>query len=356
MDKSIDAMDAELLAGPEIYHPSRLWQDLNRQNTEQLRRGGIENFKRSINQNYFNFLPLTLGDAQLFRLMRDAVGHGRLPLPRSTMRDPDLTADGGLLPAKERIFNGRRGWRKFLYRTMVDLLWDHVARELPDDRLRQAAEPEIGNPIDLRRDGRLISQDLAHSFLEWRTLAPVLAGLRQGDHVPVVAEVGAGYGRLASALLTDMPVRYWIFDVPPALYVSQWYLGRLFPGLRQFRFRPFDRYQDVAAELAEADIAFFTVNQIEAMPGDAADVAVNISSLHEFKPRQIDNTLRQMARLARAAVYLKQYKTYVNPADRLIVQESAYRLPEGWQPQLWRTDTADPRFFEAVFAKAQGSV
>ena len=103
MDKSIDAMDAELLAGPEIYHPSRLWQDLNRQNTEQLRRGGIENFKRSINQNYFNFLPLTLGDAQLFRLMRDAVRHGRLPLPRSSMRDPDLAADGGLLPAKERL-------------------------------------------------------------------------------------------------------------------------------------------------------------------------------------------------------------------------------------------------------------
>ena len=96
------------------------------------------------------------------------------------------------------------------------------------------------------------------------------------------------------------------------------------------------------------------VNQIEAMPDDAADVAVNISSLHEFKPRQIDNTLRQMARLARAAVYLKQYKTYVNPADRLIVQESAYRLPEGWQPQLWRTDTADPRFFEAVFVRSQG--
>lgn len=79
MDITLAAMEAELMAGPEIYHPSRLWQELNRQNVAQLRHRGIENFKRSVNQNYFNFLPLSLADAQLFRLLRDAVLAGRLP-------------------------------------------------------------------------------------------------------------------------------------------------------------------------------------------------------------------------------------------------------------------------------------
>ncbi len=351
LDAAVAAMNAELLAGPEIYHPSRLWQDLNRQNIEQLHRFGIDNFKRSINQNYFNFLPLTLGDSQLFRLLRESLSRGRLPWPKAVLQDPDRRPDGSLVAPKDRIFTEHRGWRKFLYRLMVDLLWDHVRRQIPEGRLQAVAEPAVGNPIDLRRDGRLISQDLAHSFLEWRTLAPVLAGLRSDGHVPVVAEVGAGYGRLASALMADAPLRYWIIDVPPALYVSQWYLQRVFPEKRLFRFRAFDRFDGIADELMAADIAFFTANQIEALPDGAADLAVNISSLHEFKPRQIEHTLGQMARLARKAVYLKQYKTYVNPSDRLVVRETAYRLPPDWQPRLWRTDTADPRFFEAVFER-----
>jgi len=348
MDAVLAAMEAELLAGPEIYHPSRLWQDLNRQNIAQLRRRGIANFKRSVNQNYFNFLPLSLADVQLFRLIRDTLMRGRLPWPRSRMLDPDRMPDGTLLPAEDRIFGGRRGWHLWLYRLMTDLLWDHVLAQMPDDRMRRAEEPDLGAPIDLRRDGRLISQDLAHSFLEWRTLAPILAELRTAG-VPLVAEVGAGYGRLASALMADPPLRYWVIDVPPALYISQWYLQRLFPEKTLFRFRPFRSHDEVADELAGADIAFFTANQIEKLPTGSVDIAVNISSLHEFKPRQIDNTLDQMARLARRAVYLKQYKTYVNPADRLIVRESAYRLPDGWVQRQWRTDTADPRFFEAVF-------
>lgn len=264
------------------------------------------------------------------------------------MQDPDRGPDGRLLPPADRIFGGRRGWHLWLYRLMADLLWDHAQARMPDDRLRRAVEPEEGAPIDLRRDGRLISQDLAHSFLEWRTIAPILAELRRTG-VPVVAEVGAGYGRLASALMADPPLRYWIIDVPPALYISQWYLQRVFPDKRFFRFRPFADFALVAEELAQADIAFFTANQIELLPQGAADIAVNISSLHEFRPRQIDNTLQQMARLARRAVYLKQYKTYVNPSDRLIVRESAYRMPEGWVQRLWRTDSADPRFFEAIF-------
>lgn len=355
MDAVIAEMNATLLSGPEIYHPSRLWQELNRQNVAQLKRRGIENFKRSVNQNYFNFLPLSLADAQLGHLLREALLRGRLPLPRARLQDPDRGPDGALLPPRDRVFANRRRWRKFLYRLMVDLLWDHAQAQMPDDRLSAAAEPALGNPIDLRRSGRLISQDLAHSFLEWRTIAPVLAELRAEGRVPVVAEVGAGYGRLASALMADPPLRYWIIDVPPALYISQWYLRRLFPDRRLFLFRPFASHREVAEELAQADIAFFTANQIEALPDAAADLTVNISSLHEFKPRQIDHTLGQMARLTRKAVYLKQYKTYVNPADRLIVRESAYRLPGGWEPRLWRTDTADPRFFEAVFERGAGA-
>ena len=38
-------------------------------NTEQVERLSLSYFKRSVNQNYFNWLPTTLGDNQMRRLL-----------------------------------------------------------------------------------------------------------------------------------------------------------------------------------------------------------------------------------------------------------------------------------------------
>jgi|tagenome__1003787_1003787.scaffolds.fasta_scaffold15557540_1 hypothetical protein len=48
----------------------------------------------------------------------------------------------------------------------------------------------------------------------------------------------------------------FVFDVPPALYLSQWYLTTLFPKRRAFRFRGFETFKEIDGELTEADIAF----------------------------------------------------------------------------------------------------
>ena len=93
-------------------------------------------------------------------------------------------------------------------------------------------EPEIGNPFRIECGGRLLSQDLASSIVECNVVADLLKDIPR----PRVAEVGAGYGRLAHTYVSTLPGQYFIFDIPPALGVAQWYLEKALGPDRSFAF------------------------------------------------------------------------------------------------------------------------
>src|SRR5690348_8077682 len=63
----IEAMRAHVAAGPEIYRPGAFWSDLLETNLAMLRTDGIENFKRTVSNNYFNWMVMDPRDPQ-FRL------------------------------------------------------------------------------------------------------------------------------------------------------------------------------------------------------------------------------------------------------------------------------------------------
>src|SRR5439155_517391 len=84
-----------------------------------------------------------------------------------------------------------------------------------------------------------------------------------------VAELGAGYGRLAYVVVSASPgVRYTIIDIPPALYLSQRYLTTVFPGVATFRFRAWTDYADVSEEFERARIRFVLPHQAALLPRD----------------------------------------------------------------------------------------
>ena len=57
-DKAIvEEMWKELRAGDETFLPSKLWKKACAHNLMQLELYGMERFKRTVNQNYFNVIP-----------------------------------------------------------------------------------------------------------------------------------------------------------------------------------------------------------------------------------------------------------------------------------------------------------
>ena len=193
----------------------------------------------------------------------------------------------------------------------------------------------------------MISQDIVNSLRERNAL---LAAIEADDGTRfMAAELGAGYGRLGYLLLKTTQCRYFVFDIPPALYVSQWYLTTYFPERRAFRFRRFERFEEVEEELSHADIAFLTANQLAKFPPGYFDVFATISSIHEMRRDQIRHYMAEMGRTTRSVLYLKQQKDYVNPVDNLVIGKDDYPVPDGWVAAEERFDMINPGFFERIY-------
>jgi hypothetical protein len=142
-----------------------------------------------------------------------------------------------------------------------------------------------------------------------------------------------------------------IFDIPPALGVAQWYITSLFPQKKAFGFRHFDRFADIEAELASADVAFFTPNQLALFPDEFFEAFISISSLQEMTERQIHNYKSLMSRLTRGVIYLKQCVAFPNAADGIEVRKGAHHLDPPWMAVLDRIDLIHDQFFEMVWRK-----
>ena len=342
----LQPMVDEVRNASDLYRPSRFWEQLGGENEQMLSRHGMENFKRTVGQNYFNWLVIHPKNAQLRNVFRDWRAHPTLAPLFNTMEPLDfLHSAVGLERNISRI-----GWREaFLYKLFVGMLWELACREDRSGLSQRLQEPAIGNPIRIWRRGKLISQDLANSIREYSTLLQVQPDLRSAPKK--VGELGAGYGRLAYVMLQDPGTRYLVFDIPPALAVSQWYLSQVFEGEPIFRFRHVESFASIEGELSRARIAFFTPNQLELFPSGYFDVFASISTLPEMTARQVNNYLRIVADTTRRLVYIKQWKSWTNPDDAFAFDQRDIRLAGGFSKILERDDPVQDAFFESVWSR-----
>ena len=138
----------------------------------------------------------------------------------------------------------------------------------------------------MRHRGRPISQELCNSVHEVTGMLDGLPGDSPGKMA--MLELGGGYGRVAWVLAHELPeVPYVVCDIPPALAIAQRYLTTVLLRRRAFRFCHFDRPEEVADELAAAQIALLTPNQLDLLLELDVGLCMNIGSLHDMRPDQI---------------------------------------------------------------------
>ncbi|HLY45557.1 MAG TPA: putative sugar O-methyltransferase [Stellaceae bacterium] len=355
--RRIEALLADIGVAPtdaqktSVFEPSKFWSELQRRNLASLENGGQENFKRTINNNYFQWLPGDVNDPQVRSLMRFWVTHpSHWPIQavaETVAREkPPLDLRGF---AGENPFEAMPDYLGF-YAFFVGLSWYHAASHDPRRLHERLAEPEIGNPIRIWLHGKLVSQDLANSLLEWCHIEQLHAPA--GEEGPArVLEIGAGYGRLAYVALSASPCRYVIVDIQPALDVAAWYLQQVLPGRRIFGPSSLGDFSGVMDEIAGADIAFLSPQQIHLLPDRFCDVGVSISSLHEMRRDQIAFYLAELDRLVSKAVYFKQWRSWRNPSDGITLDKSTYTLPKGWACVLDREHPVQTEFIELGYRR-----
>ena len=240
------------------------------------------------------------------------------------------------------------GWmQRQVYKLFSAMTWDRMLRVDERGLADRIPEQAVGNPIRITHRGRMISIDLACAITE----ANIILSLVPQVERPAIAEIGAGHGRLAYAVSKAINCRYVIFDIPPALHVSHSYLSQVLPEKRIFPFRRFDRFEDIADELARSDVAFFTPNQMRAFPDDYFDVAASISTLPELTTEQVDLFLDLMQRTSRSLIYLKQWYRWKNEKDGTDLTIDSYRFAGSWRRMRTEVDPLIPSFFNAVWQK-----
>lgn len=343
VESSIDAMFEELETDP-VFMPSRFWRDINTKNFKMLEREGLNNFKRTLTQNYYNWLVVRPTDPQFLHALRTWLRHPSMA-PLRTTAEKTIRLQTTLLNEPTSL----RWHQRFIYVLFVSLLWDVVCQLDKTDISRTISEPEVGNPIRISRNSRLISQDLANSLVEYNVVAELIS---EAHGRPRVAEIGAGHGRLAHVFLSSQQGTYFIFDIPPALNVSQWYISEVYKEKRIFRFRHFNTYEEVREQVESADIAFFTANQIRKFPPRYFDVVLSISTLPEMSLEQVTLYLELFQSLSRRHIYLKQWKSWKNPLDRTDIRVEDYVLDAHWTLQMDRTDPINPQFFNRVWRRS----
>ena len=344
LDATIARMMAELARQP-LYQASEFWTYHGSHHLQLLQLYGLEHFKRTVSHTYQNWFITSPDDPQLRAMLAQ--------WPRHNSVEPLLNE----IETPSHVGYHSQGFEYLLaepepraiYKLAVGLIWEFVRAGDRAGLLDMLEEPEIGDPIRITRRGRLISSDLAHSVRE-RNLLLETCGWR-GDEGLCIAELGAGHGRLADVFGRSTNYRYVIFDIPPALYVSQWYVKRLFPDARVFEFRPFDRFDAIADELAASRFAFFTANQIEAFPDGAFDGFINMNSLMEMRREQIVGFLGHIGRLTRSAFLSRQWLEWHNPRDGHTVRADDFALGPPWRKALDVVDEIYPELFNQVWVR-----
>jgi len=338
-DDMLGQMMSAMKKASPLYTPSAFWEHLVAKHIEELKREGFSNFKRTINMRYFNWGILGIVRHQLLPVLWRWISRPNLSPFVAQFSNYRSSTD-----SKVKSFSPATA---ALYKIYVAMLADFVADSDKRGLLDKVTEPEIGNPFVINHRGRLVSQDLCNSIHEFYNSTAACDPLKPGFRI---AELGAGYGRLGQVYLSALPkASYCVIDIPPALYVAQLYLTKVFPGETVFKFREFDSYEEIRAEFENSRIRFLAAQQIELLPPDQFDLFVNISSLHEMTREQIANYLKQIDRLCRGNFYSKQWLVSRAYDNGFTIKDSEYPIPSNWQVVFHRQHPIQRMFFEALY-------
>ncbi len=334
----LEDMFRDLEKCSSLYRPSKFWIRLNSQHRDQLQTSGLKNFKRSVNRKYFNWGLLGI------------IAHGLTPIIYSLLHGSFFTLRKGQFENYHK--NGSEGLEYFssltayLYKIYVCSLFDYVSLTDKSGVLRKLSEPGVGNPFCIRYKGRSVSQDLCNSAHEFNSICSSIDSLK----IKNILEIGAGYGRLAFIFLKMSPhVTYTIVDIPPALYVAEWYLTKVFAKEKIFHYRKFTSYKQIKSEYESSRIRFLMADQIKLLPKKYFDLSLNISSLHEMGRNQIKSYLVQIDRVSGGHFYTKQWNRSIT-SDNSYIKQHEYPIPKNWELVYSRYPHPIQRwFFDALY-------
>ncbi len=209
--------------------------------------------------------------------------------------------------------------------------------------LERLEEPDLGRGDVVRVDGRNVTMDLLQSIDEFYRMKDAM-GFAADDEI-TFAEIGAGYGRVPYVVLNAMPkARYFIFDLPESLLLSQYYLTTLFPSSTATLYP-----ESKVSSWSHVRLAFGLPDQITELSPRSVDMMLNIYSFMEMSTEQVSAYFDQIERIEPQGLYIKQHKHEVNLLERSLLTNELYPVRPTWSLAYHGTSALYEDVFEAVY-------
>jgi putative sugar O-methyltransferase len=321
-----------------LYGAAPFWESLSHKHELLIKNSGFNKFKQTINFEYHQYEVASFKDRKIRNLFFHLIENFKLPygifltkVAPNVLRDvPKIRANFSFNPKLYAIFMG--------------LLWQYALIKDKLGCLNLCEEPLIGEPIPVYYHGKLISQDLATSSIELNCLAKHI----DMANIKRVAEIGAGYGRLAYVAALKYPqMKYCIFDIPPALAISQNYLTLV---LGEETVQMFSADTDSLDSNNLQRIKAFLPHQLEYFPDRYFDLIINISSFDEMMHEQVENYFSLIDQKCKGWLYVKGHETA--PEWCQVSGGGLAELPykTGWKLEYHGKDPFIANFVERIFS------
>lgn len=139
----------------------------------------------------------------------------------------------------------------------------------------------------------------------------LLASLIEDVEHPVVADLGAGYGKLAYFILRDREAFTFIdFDLPETLCLAAYYLMKMWPEKRALLYGEGDIGRE---DVARYDPVFMPSYEIEKLRPVSVDLFVNKNSPGEMTEDAVRNYVQHIARAAKSFFFHMNHESYHSP-------------------------------------------
>jgi putative sugar O-methyltransferase len=204
----------------------------------------------------------------------------------------------------------------------------------------------IGHPI--RLDGKDVSADLLFSIYDFYNMLELAPGL--ATEPLILADLGAGWGRLGYVLLHANPLaHYVVFDIPETLLISSNYLPRVCSGFSFCNYEE-SRSGELSRErLLSKSIWFLGAQDLARLSPNSLDLLVNVASFQEMPSTQVNRYLELIHKPALGGhVYLRNAR--VGAVNNNRVEE--YLIPRGWAEKFHRDAAYCAGFYEAGYSVA----
>lgn len=202
-------------------------------------------------------------------------------------------------------------------------------------------------------EGKAVSWDLLISLNTLYSIAEIDG--RIFTEPIVVADLGAGWGRLAYVLKKINPAcTCLIFDLPEPLLISMSYLPQLLPGEGCHFYEETREMSSISRKdiMQKSGIWFCGTQDLPRFENKAIDVFINVASFQEMTKQQISSYFEIIDAKVNGLLYLQQYWKYPAYKDKfnLVSGYEDYPFLPHWKEICKRDITFSDLYFEAIFA------